>query len=318
MKCRTAARSALASLAVLAAVASCGPDASVSQSSSSLVLDATVAAEPRAVVAVDRGIRGGLCTAVLVAPRVVLTAKHCVQLAGEARPLPPQELTVRLATEGSASLSDRDERVEVTAIRTTTGAWRESIAGPIGLAGRDLAVLELARVTSATPIGYALDFVRRESVGAAVTVVGFGADARGVIGVRRAARATVRSIAENELRVGALGCDGDSGAPMLDATGRVVALLSQSSAPCGEGETVFSGLAPIAEELALALANTGAPVEQDRADASVAPASTHPGCSVPARLDLGRRSAPCAWLALVSAVTLSLTRRRACESPTTP
>lgn len=320
------ARRSLASLAALTLVAACAPDVAVSQSSSSLVLDATASAEPRAVVAIDRGMRGGLCTGVLVAPRVVLTAKHCAQLSGESRPLPPNELTVRVTAPSSTALSDHDERVEVVAIRTTAGPWRDSLSGPLGLAGRDLAVLELARPTSATPASFALDFVRRESIGAAVTVVGFGADSRGALGVRRVGHATVRAIVGDELRTGPLGCDGDSGAPMLDARGRVVAILSQSSAPCGEGETLFSGLSPIAEELAIAFSNTGAPVETV-VDAATAPAvSTLPtaptpraqGCGVALVAGTRRPSDRGAWLALVSVVALSLTRRRACESPTTP
>ncbi len=193
--------------------------------------------EPQTVAVVN--VRGGLCTGSLIAPRVVLTAKHCVQQAGADEPDAPSYFRVR--TGGNVWRPDSEYSVQQ--VRTTPGRYTSGGAGGLGgaLVGVDVALLTLERgITAFAPYP-----IRRESpsdlVGEEAIVIGYGQTPSGDTGNKYKGSTVVRSVMGGVIYTGASTCQGDSGGPIIDAaTGEVFGITSFGTGGCGSGYAGFN------------------------------------------------------------------------------
>ncbi len=183
-----------------------------------------------AVVAID--IAGNaLCTGALVAPNIVLTARHCVARTVERIACPasspqvgeqrsPQSLHILVGDDAQLAR----EVARGRAIVTPRG-W--------SLCDADIALIVLDRdVTGIDPLP-----VRRHgvAVGDHVRAVGYGRAGDGQPAGTKLLRDHVKVLdtSDNEFIVGEATCQGDSGGPAIDeATGEIVGVVSRGGPAC--------------------------------------------------------------------------------------
>ena len=190
----------------------------------------------RSVVALVDLDHGGLCTASLVAPHVLVTAKHCVQGSGEAAPYPASSFRVV----AGPSIDAPEATFDVSAVGTTPGAWTLTAGGGTdALLGFDVAVVTLADAMAETP--YAIRRDRpRTLVGMDVPVWGYGQTPEGDNGRKYTALAHVDMTTSGYAITGAVVCRGDSGGPMIDpVAGDLLGVASLGPDTCGDGPGVY-------------------------------------------------------------------------------
>ncbi|HEY8076052.1 MAG TPA: S1 family peptidase [Labilithrix sp.] len=183
-----------------------------------------------------------LCSGVLVAPDVLLTASHCVASAEpDGTTCADTHYPTGLNAAKTMQVYVGDSIDDPTVMRVTV-AEVIPLAGEKTMCGNDIAALRLAKpIASITPLVPRLD--APPVVGEAVSVVGFGVDDPSDLnssGTRRrrddakvsfvGARAKTGPAAElsaGDFAVSIGPCGGDSGSPALDAQGRVMGIMSR-------------------------------------------------------------------------------------------
>ena len=180
------------------------------------------------VVSVLNSALGGLCTGTLIAPRVVLTAKHCVQEQGATEPAPPSAFSIGIGPSAQRPMAS----YRVITVRTTPGSYREGLRG---LTGIDIAVLTLeTAVFGVEPLPIRRDRAT-DATGDPVIVVGYGQIPTGDAGTKYRGSTTISYFAGDVIYSAAAICQGDSGGPMFDPMGRVIGVASFGNGACGSG-----------------------------------------------------------------------------------
>lgn len=186
------------------------------------------------------------CTGVLVAPNLVLTARHCIAPTTGAfvdcgrSPLGPPVDGANVLSTTMGTMPTADPPAYVAGARVQVPAEGNDECG------FDIAAVFLARnldASEATPFPPRLD--TEATAGEPVTAVGFGSTGGGGgLGVRRVGEglevACVGAddcpgpfVQPTELQVGdGVFCQSDSGAPAFDADGMVIGVTSRGVNPC--------------------------------------------------------------------------------------
>lgn len=187
----------------------------------------------------------GFCSGTLVAPNLVLTAKHCVR----ARAASPRYS----CTSPSEDLGALRPAVALTVLfghnlsgdMESHSVSRVVDDGRLDLCDHDAAVLVLATpVTSIQPRALRTTALAR---GEAMTAVGWGMTESGLPDTRRkrsgvtvlpSSTAGAGAVGTNEILTTTAICQGDSGGPLFDSSGRVVSVVSRVRNGCAVGNGV--------------------------------------------------------------------------------
>lgn len=162
------------------------------------------------------------CSGTVVAPRVVLTARHCIE---DAQPI---DLSVETGSEGELG------QFGVAELRTTEG--------PLG-SENDFAVLVMGDRLDVEPVPWARAWA--PAVDAPITLVGYGLTDNQFVGIKHEGHATVESWTDlyTVTRGDENGCFGDSGGTALADDGALVGVITHLLAgpfpeePCEGGRT---------------------------------------------------------------------------------
>jgi hypothetical protein len=223
-----------------------------------------------------------LCTGSLIAPNVVLTARHCVSV---------QSSTQVTCDQNGVSASPPDFGADepVGIIHVFTGPSPSLLGTPAASAaavfhptGTTLCNLDLALIVLDTPIT-GIEPLKVRLSGAVTTgestrTVGYGENDQNapigtrfrkddvtVLAVGSTVSASSTPLGSNEFEMGESMCEGDSGGPALDEkTGAIVGIVSRGGACTDTSGHVYTSLAGFASVFQQAFAMAGgAPITED-------------------------------------------------------
>lgn len=220
-------RTPLALVCLLAAACDRAAPADLGRSRSALVGGTETAGHPAVVLLGPTGDGGGECTAVFVAPRVLLTAAHCV-LTESGGPLPDPTFRIFLGHD-SSDATDAD----------WTTIARKNVHPHPDFEGEehDVAVLVLDAPVDVKPAVLGTAPLTASLAGERAKLVGYGATTAADVaddgfGVKRELETTIVSLEDHFIEVGKAGetaCGGDSGGPLLVDVAGVETLIGLDS-----------------------------------------------------------------------------------------
>lgn len=225
----------LSSFAVALSLVACSspdspPTSSVDVDQVEVVRGVADRGQDPAVVAIDIGERE-LCTGALVAPGVVLTARHCVAQTSESVACPPSGRQVGAARRPDSLAIMVGDAIATAKVR----AHGAEIVAPSGdvLCGADVALVVLDQpIDDVEPLAVRAHGVAK---GDRVRAVGFGRAHDGAPAGVKLLRdhVLVLDTTDTEFFVGQATCQGDSGGPALDeSTGEIVGVVSRGGPSC--------------------------------------------------------------------------------------
>ncbi|MAQ15088.1 MAG: hypothetical protein CMN30_09890 [Sandaracinus sp.] len=201
-------------------------------------------------------VRGAACTATIVAPRLVLTAKHCVQNISGAQSAAPAS-DFRLLVGSSANSATSQYRVQE--VRVAPGRWDLRDAS-------DVAVLILSTPATETPREMSFDSPTA-LFNQTFTAVGYGQIPSGNSSVKYSTSKRVQGARSGFVYVEPAVCQGDSGGPLIGPDGRIWGVASFIYSPdggeptCGTAPGAYNSIAAWQEFIETALEDSGACVE---------------------------------------------------------
>ncbi|HJL32175.1 MAG TPA: trypsin-like serine protease, partial [Polyangiaceae bacterium LLY-WYZ-15_(1-7)] len=238
------ARSGVKASAVICALASalalgCAADRSdegFGSATAPIINGRTTSGQPWAVAVIN--LDGGLCSGTLIAPYVVLTAKHCVYQdtgAREWEAVRPSRLLV-MVDDDLFTAGPNEQMSAVWEVRSTPGAYTDADLE----SGDDIAVILLAdTLTGITPRRHSTSPPSR---GEAATIIGFGRNNPSTddSGVKYIGDTTILQVGSRLIEAGGASwtCQGDSGGPLLVGN-RVVGVTSFGLGGCGSRSRHF-------------------------------------------------------------------------------
>ena len=244
-----------------------------------------------AVIAIDIG-GTALCSGTLVAPDVVLTARHCVSKTIDAVACPAQGTKQILSDLLPSSLTILVGDEVSTAQPRATG---KEIIVPEGdaLCDADIALILLDQeIDDIDPLALSTAVVVKNDH---VLAVGYGRSGDNQSAGNKLVREHVKVLGSsaNEFLVGESTCQGDSGGPALDeTTGEIVGVVSRGGAMCDgkDAQNIYTRADAFQSLIALALARSTAGAA-DAADAGV-DSGADAGKKKRVKKDGGARKAP--------------------------
>ncbi len=200
---------------------------------------------------------GGACTATLVAPRVVLTAKHCVQSGRSPRAADPSAFRVLVGPDQRSFTA----QYFVQEVRPAPGRWdlRD---------GSDVAVLILSSAARATPMEISWESPT-DLAGETFTAVGYGQTPSGSAGTKYATSKRVNGFMGGFIFVEPAVCSGDSGGPLIGPDGKIwgVAsfIFSQNGGEprCGSAPGAYNSVRAYRDFIEQAIEDSGACVPRE-------------------------------------------------------
>src|SRR3990167_6688789 len=200
----------LAALAVTAALTAC--------QSGGLTAPQTVtdAAKSTAYIRIQNS--ESFCSAALIAPRLLLTARHCVQLPGTDQAMSPDRLVVGF---GDNALHSEDHGIAVQAIRLPP---QSEFSRAEDLMGTDLALVQLNRAAP-IPVMTVAEF-QHNAVPEQLTLIGYGVTRSGYYGLHHETLVKIHAQDKATLTFSGGGCRGDSGGPLVNEQAELLAIVS--------------------------------------------------------------------------------------------
>ncbi|MEM9067758.1 MAG: S1 family peptidase [Myxococcota bacterium] len=225
-------------------------------SSENAIVDGTLErGRPEVVFLVN--FAGGACTGTIVAPRVVLTAKHCVQNGRSPSAAPANQLRVLVGTDRNSFTA----QYFVEEVRPAPGRWdlRD---------GSDVAVLILSSAARETPRELSFDSPT-SLIGDTFTAVGFGQTPSGSSGTKFTTQKEVQGLMGGFIFVDPAVCSGDSGGPLIGPEGRIWGVASfifsqTGGAPrCGSAPGAYNSIRSFRGFIEEAIEDSGACVPRE-------------------------------------------------------
>ncbi|MEM9063357.1 MAG: trypsin-like serine protease [Pseudomonadota bacterium] len=171
------------------------------------------------VVIVHRRGERAFCSGTVLAGRLLVTARHCVQEIGAPAPYPVEEMRVGFG----ASTTDPD--IVWRDVSRTLVLSDDPFRSVEDAQGRDVALIELPGDTNSAQFGVPQQIPELEP-GETLTLIGFGEDRYGLVGTRHSVDVTVTGRTERGFTYTGGGCLGDSGGPLLRPDGTLVGIVS--------------------------------------------------------------------------------------------
>lgn len=274
---------ALVALASLPALACSSPDdtrpgdAALGAARSAVINGTASPASQDSVVMIIMGGAGGFCTGTLIAPNVVLTARHCVSNYAEddcgtfTGDVPPATEGIAIGASANETSTPVAHAKQYFYVDGAKGLCEPAIDIAVILLDRDITGVPISKVRAA-PV----------TVGETFVAVGYGEDENKQVSVRRQ-RTGVTSVAvgpatktftptnaaayQYELPAGEIAvteavCHGDSGGPLFDMQQQIVGVTSRGTDPldvCVARPDIFSAVAQHLDVIDRALVAAGHP-----------------------------------------------------------